>query len=141
MKYSEFKRTITQCPFCYGDHNETIIENDRAILTYSLAPYHKHHLLVIPKRHVEKIDDISSEEYEAIDSLIKKGIEILKALGYDNYTILVREGAGSGRSVPHIHYHVIPDIRLGDNDHAGADRLILEADQIAALMSEIKSVL
>ena len=139
MKYSDFLKTVTTCPFCARHDDEIIIDTEHAFLTYSLAPYHKHHMLVVPKRHFSSFLELTSLEMAEIDTLQKRALKILQKLGYKNVSFMVREGDGSGKSIEHLHYHVIPDIQLGDGDHSGADRLILEEGERKALFSELKS--
>lgn len=142
MKYSDFLKTMSVCPFCDSARSSgVILENESSFLTYSLAPYHPDHLLVIPKRHMERLLEISDQEMRDIDPLQKQALLILKKFGYENISLLVREGDKSAKSVPHLHYHVIPNIRLGDTDHVGLDRMVMTEEEINALLSKIKNVL
>lgn len=141
MKYSDFLAKDRPCPFDKPLDQERILENKHAFLTYALAPYHPDHLLVIPKRHVLKISDITDKEMQDIDDLEKKGWEILRKLGYRSVSLVVREGTDSGRTVDHIHYHIIPDIRIGDIDHNGDARRIMTVEETAETITRIKKVL
>lgn len=140
MKYSDFliSEKERKCPFCNTDAKEKILENKTAYLTFALAPYHPDHLLVVPKRHIEHILDITGEEMAGVDSLQKKGWALLRKLGYGSVSFIVREGDQSGRSVTHTHFHVIPEVRLGDIDHNGAERRILEPAEISQLISRLQ---
>ena len=109
-------------------------------MTFALAPYHADHLLVVPKRHIEHILDITKEEMDDIDALEKNGWELLKKLGYKSVSFIVREGVESGRTVTHIHYHVIPEVRLGDVDHNGEVRKILTPEEISAVLARFKKI-
>lgn len=136
MKYSDFIKEKRPCPFCErGD--KVLAENDTAYITFALAPYHPDHLLVVPKRHTEHLLDITEKEMGDIDILEKKGLDILSKLGYLDMSILVREGDGTGKSVSHVHYHIIPNIRLGNSDHTGAEREVLSAEQLEILKKRI----
>jgi diadenosine tetraphosphate (Ap4A) HIT family hydrolase len=140
VKYKDFLQAAKEkpCPFCVTHPQEKIIENKTAYLTYALAPYHPDHLLTVPKRHIEHILDITDEELKDIDDLQKKGWEILKKLGYKSVSFIVREGDASGRTVTHIHYHVIPEVRLGDMDHNGDERKILSSEEVIALLARLR---
>jgi diadenosine tetraphosphate (Ap4A) HIT family hydrolase len=143
MKYSEFLilEKDKPCHFCVADEKERVIENKTAYLTFSLAPYHPDHLLVIPKRHVEHILDITVEEMTDIDDLQKKAWALLQKLGYKSISLIVREGDNSGRSMTHIHFHVIPEVKLGDVDHSGVERKILEPAEISQLVSRLRKAI
>ena len=138
--YKDFLKSRTECPFC-GDQQRKIAENGSAYITYSLAPYHKHHLLVIPHKHTESLLKITDEEMRDIDKLQKLALNILYKLGYDNASFLVREGNSRDRSISHIHFHVIPDINIGDVDHDGNKRTILTDEEIDGVMKDFKSAL
>lgn len=142
MKYSDFLVAEKEkpCVFCATDAKEKIIENKTAYLTFALAPYHPDHLLIVPKRHFEHILDITDEEAKDVDDLQKRGWAMLERLGYTSVSFIVREGDHSGRSVTHIHFHDIPEIRLGDIDHNGDKRKILEPEEIPKLVARLKSV-
>ena len=140
MKYVDFLKTKEGCPFCLRSPEYIVTETEYAALTFAIAPYHPDHLLVIPKRHIENMLDLSEAELREIDMMQKKGLEILQKLGYKNISILVREGEKTGRSVPHIHYHIIPDTVIGDLDHTGADRTVLDEQEIQDLMEKLRSI-
>lgn len=139
MKYEDFLKKNKGCPFCKGK-NRVIIKKENAFLTYSLAPYSKDHLLIVPKRHLEVFTDLSNEELSDITFLEKEGFKILNKLGYINISLLYRQGHGSGKSIEHLHFHLIPDIILTDPIHASADRLILTKKQSDNLVKRIKSI-
>ena len=140
MKYEEFLKNMTGCPFC--EHkNRIIFESDKSFMTYALWPYHKHHLLVIPKRHIESITEITEEERKDIDLLQEKALETLKKLGYISITQLVREGNDINKAVNHVHFHTIPNIRIGDLDHYGQERKMMSEDDIVSVVEEVKKYL
>jgi diadenosine tetraphosphate (Ap4A) HIT family hydrolase len=142
MNYPDFLKTLTGCPFC--EHkNRTIMDSDKSFLTYAIAPYHKHHMLVIPKRHVASLSELSKEEFEDIDVLEDKALDILRKLGYVNMSLLVREGnvethtAEDNKTIEHTHFHVIPNIHIGDLDHYGKTRRVMTEQEIDEVVSEI----
>lgn len=113
------------CPFCNIKPELKIAQNELAYLTPALAPYHKDHLLIIPKRHIKHIFDVNAEEHIAIRVLEQHAWDLLKSLGYTGVSLIVREGKSSGGTVEHLHYHAIPDTRLGNMDINGDERVVL----------------
>ena len=69
-------------------------------------------MLVVPRRHVIDLTKLRKLEETEIQNLIKIGISILNHLGYRDYSILVRNGKNSGKTVSHLHYHLIPKTEL-----------------------------
>ena len=142
MKYTEYVETlpIGTCPFCASD-DRRLVENETAYVTYALAPYHKHHLLIIPKEHKRSFFEVSKEEWVDILDLAQTSSRILRYFGYENFSLMVREGKGGDKSVEHLHYHLIPNARLGDLDHANKARSILTREEIQALVVEMNKAI
>ena len=142
MLYSEYQLRSSDeaCHFCYPK-DRIFIESETAFLTYGLAPYHRHHLLVIPKRHVESFMELSRDESDQIWNLIRQGAAILLELGYETYTVVVREGKGGTKSMPHLHYHLVPDKRIGDLDVSGQERTVMTPEEIALVSGEINEAI
>ncbi len=139
MKYKDIWHKKRKCPFDNPKASDIILQNKSAYMTYALAPYHVDHLLVIPKRHVEHILDITKGEMKDIDTLLDRGWDIMrKKMGYHNVSFLVREGKGSGASVAHMHYHIIPEVRIGDLEHDYENRSILTPKEIKAEVKRMR---
>ena len=90
-----------------------------------LFPVVEGHMLVVPRRHVASIYDLSPEEQAELWELTRRTRELLQVeLEPDGYTICLNEGMAAGQSVPHAHIHVIPR-RHGDvSDPTGGIRAI-----------------
>ncbi len=138
MLYRDFLKSLQGCPFC-EEGQRAVIEKEHAYLTYAIAPYHKHHLLVIPRRHTEIILDLSPEEVRDMESLQEEGLRLLKKLGYKNLTVLEREGDNASKSIAHLHTNLIPNVRVGDVDHEGNERRVLTEEEIDATLAELKA--
>ena len=137
MLYKEFIKTMKECPFCELTQR-TLLENDHAVLTYALAPYHKYHLLVIPKRHVEKIKELDWQEQVCITALLSIGIKTLDKFGHDDCSILVKD---NHKSVPHLHYHIIPGGIITDISHDVEVRKLLTEKEENELIIELEKEL
>ena len=103
------------CLFC--DQHDTakhkiIAENEHAYARWDNFPASEGHAEVVPKRHVVSFFDLTEAELLAMFSLLKKVREELEPVpAYfipDGYTIGVNEGEAAGRTVPHVHIHLIP---------------------------------
>lgn len=141
MLYKDFLKSLSGCPFCEG-RNEPLSDAESAYLTYALAPYHKHHLLILPKRHIESVQDVTTEEDADIERLQQLGMSALKKLGYDSITFLVREGhLNVNKSIVHVHYHLIPKIQIGDLDHYNRERRILTDEEVRETVRDIERYL
>jgi len=95
-----------------------IWENERALCIPDKNPLSEYHLLIIPKRHVERVDLLKEEEVRDMWALISRCIRALekKRLGVDlrqNWRPFLSEGP---LVVRHVHVHVISR-RLNDRIH------------------------
>ena len=141
MKYADYLKTLTFCPFCSSDNLRTLIENDEALLTYSLAPYHKYHLLVIPKRHTESIKDLTWNENVCITTLITTAVKALDKIGHNDCTIVMRDGHALAKSINHIHYNIIPGGEIKDISINSEVREMLDKNEENSLVEELKKIL
>ena len=74
------------------------------------------HVLVIPKNHHQKIQDMSNEENADLFSLVHQMVSnVDKITG--STLIAVHNGKDAGQEIPHVHVHLVPRSR---NDSAGA---------------------
>src|SRR5579872_818991 len=102
------------CPFCEllaEKANRILREHEHTFVIFSDPRLMPGHLLVIPKRHVEKISELSKNEKEEFFALTEQyQEEILKkfATGCDirqNYRPFVKQGR---LKVNHLHFHIQP---------------------------------
>ncbi len=102
-----------KCPFCeINDHRTKIIQtNERTYVAFSNPRLTPGHLLVIPKRHVEKLLELTREELlelwttvidfqERIVARLTPGCDIRQ-----NYRPFQKQ---SRLKVNHLHIHLIP---------------------------------
>ncbi len=138
MKYNDYLKTLTECPFCVSIKPRILAENEYAVLTYALAPYHKYHLIVVPKRHVDHIKDLLWDENICIMALIVNAIKVLDKIGHDDCTIVARDGRAAGKSIEHLHYHIIPEGVIEDVSINLEVRKLLSDQEETDLRDELK---
>lgn len=84
-----------------------ILETDRSLAFLDAFPLSKGHTLIIPKRHYEKVQQMSKEDnadlFEVARQVLSKVDTITGAT-----LIAVHNGRGAGQEVPHVHVHLIP---------------------------------
>lgn len=102
--------SLTSCPFCDQNviHDQAVFESEYFNIFLDHAPLVSGHLLIIPKRHVERADELLVEEWQEFSTLFPKAVEVFKqTLNTDRYLVLQKNGC-SFQSQPHIHFHLIP---------------------------------
>ena len=116
MLYEKYLKGMKICPFCELSKDEIIRQNKFAILTMARAPYTKNHLLIVTKRHVMKLNKMNSNEKNDVEKLVYYGMNKLHKK-YKDVTVLYKEGSkkGVGKSIDHLHYHLIPELQIGSS--------------------------
>lgn len=100
------------CLFCDKDDPEshTIIgQNELAYARWDNLPVNPGHAEIVPKRHFESFFDITPDELIAVHGLavvVKKLIVAEHAPA--GFTIGINDGEAAGRTIPHLHLHLIP---------------------------------
>ncbi len=122
--YSQIASSVTKCPFCDLKEKYIISQTEKAVLTVNLFPYIEGHLMVIPKKHIERLEEFSVEDWQDCRDLLSVGIAVLKkALQVQDVNILYREGSkDSGSSLKHLHIHILPikkGFMVSDTDGVG----------------------
>ncbi len=142
MKYLDLLQSKRPCPFDNPKNEDIVAQNATAYLTYSIAGYHPDQLLVIPKRHVTHLDDMTAAELTDCEALQKTGWDLLRSLGHGGVSFVLREGDSTGKSVQHMHYNLMPDTQLGDmTAHGVEERNVMTPEEIAATMSRLHDAL
>ncbi|HEU64668.1 MAG: AP-4-A phosphorylase [Candidatus Anoxychlamydiales bacterium] len=106
------------CPFCDEKviNYQKYFEDEFSIGLCSYKPLLKGHSLIIPKRHVERLEDLTDREMQNIFNLIKKtNLAVQKVLGNKSYIVIQKNGKEVGQSVFHAHFHYIPRVDNGSN--------------------------
>jgi histidine triad (HIT) family protein len=101
---------VADCVFCKIAAKEipaTIVYEDADIVAFEdNNPRAPLHVLVIPRRHVEKLGDLNDETLAG--KLTLAAAKVAKAAGHgENFRLVVNNGARSGQSVFHVHLHVL----------------------------------
>jgi diadenosine tetraphosphate (Ap4A) HIT family hydrolase len=83
-------------------------------------------MLVVPRRHVERLEALPAGEWTGLFALVRQTCRTVAAqLGVDGLTVGVNSGEAAGQTIAHAHVHIIPR-RLGDvSDPRGGVRHVI----------------
>jgi histidine triad (HIT) family protein len=86
-----------------------VAEKDGLLAFQDTNPQAPTHVLIVPKRHIATLNDLSSGDAELLGRAILFGAELAKSLGFNHsgYRLVFNTGAGAGQSVLHIHLHLL----------------------------------
>jgi len=101
---------VAECIFCKIVAKELpsrlVYEDDDIIAFNDLNARAPLHVLVVPRRHVERLSDL--DDAALAGKLALAAARIARDAGHgDNFRLVVNNGAGAGQSVFHLHFHVL----------------------------------
>ena len=100
---------MTDCIFCKiinGDFGtEFVYENEYAVVFKDINPKADIHLLVVPRVHVESLNELDDEKM--LGKLMMTAKEATKKLGIKSYKTLINTGKEAGQEVFHLHIHIL----------------------------------
>lgn len=100
---------MSDCIFCKiikGDFGtEFVLENEYAVVFKDINPKADTHLLVVPKKHVESLNELDEEFL--LGKLMMTVKEVTKKLGINAYKTLINTGKEAGQEVFHLHIHIL----------------------------------
>ncbi|MFB5633062.1 MAG: HIT family protein [Nitrosopumilus sp.] len=84
-----------------------LAESNNSISFLDAFPLAKGHVLVIPKNHHQKIQEMTSDENADLFSLVHKMVAKVDSLTGATL-VAVHNGKEAGQEVPHVHIHLVP---------------------------------
>ncbi|MDF1506146.1 HIT family protein [Roseisolibacter sp. H3M3-2] len=111
-------KTPMHCPFCdiIGGAGEVSVcyEDAVAIAFMDIQPVNDGHVLVVPRAHYERVDDLPRETGLHLYGVATRLMPIIQQVtGCRDLNIVVSSGSAAGQDVFHFHVHLIPR-RAGD---------------------------
>ena len=111
---------MADCVFCKIIKREIpsdiVYEDDRVIAFKDVNPAAPIHILVVPKKHIENLLQVSEEDGDIISYIYKviNNIAIDNNFAQNGFRVIANCGKDSGQEVMHIHFHVLGGRKLGD---------------------------
>lgn len=106
------------CLFCEiisGNIPSTKVYEDDMIYAFKdINPVAPVHFLVVPKEHIENVNEINAENSKYVSHIFEKIPEIVKSQGIESYRIINNCGPDAGQTVMHLHFHVVGGTELGE---------------------------
>jgi histidine triad (HIT) family protein len=91
-----------------------IHDDDRCLAFHDVAPQAPTHVLVIPKRPIASLADVSPADADLLGHLVVVATGLARSLGLaDGYRLVVNCGRDGGQSVDHLHVHLLGGRKLG----------------------------
>ncbi len=76
---------------------------------YNIRPLIRGHSLIIPKRHVIDITELTQQELADFKRILQLVLpRLLKAFDATSYNLSINAGVHAGMVVEHLHFHIVP---------------------------------
>jgi histidine triad (HIT) family protein len=103
----------SDCLFCRIIKNDIpadLVHQDAScIVIRDINPQAPTHFLVIPRDHLDSLDDASHKDEALLGHLLRVAARVANGAGLADagYRTVINTGAGAGQSVFHLHVHVL----------------------------------
>jgi histidine triad (HIT) family protein len=106
------------CLFCRIVRREIpasiVYEDDRVLAFNDIDPKAPTHVLLIPKRHIESLNDLQPDDDQLVGELTRRAAAIANERGVSagGFRTVFNTNRDAGQSVFHIHLHLLGGRRL-----------------------------
>jgi len=101
------------CIFCQIIRGERpadfLYEDDSLVVFKDIRPHAPVHLLIVPKKHIRSVNDLTEEDSPILSEMIMRAKEIAKeqAISGSGYRLLFNIERGGGQVIFHLHMHLM----------------------------------
>jgi histidine triad (HIT) family protein len=109
---------MTDCIFCKiiaGEIPSTQIYADQTVIAFrDINPVAPTHVLIIPRKHIETVNDLTPEDESLVGHLFTTAGKIAESEGIaeSGYRLIINCGSDGGQVVYHLHVHLIGGQRM-----------------------------
>ena len=87
---------------------DLVYEDDHCIVINDLYPKAPVHLLLIPRKPIVNLDDLSAEDQDLMGHLMLTIAKVAKQQGLDaGYRTIINTNKGGGQEIYHLHIHIL----------------------------------
>jgi histidine triad (HIT) family protein len=108
-----------KCLFCRIANGEItarkVYEDDQVFAFHDINPQAPTHVLVIPRRHIPSLDDLTDSDATLVGTVVIRAAQIARDLHLtsDGYRLVGNTGEAAGQTVFHIHFHLLGGRNFG----------------------------
>lgn len=95
--------------------SDKLYEDEHCIAINDINPQAPVHVLLIPKKPIEKLSGAESGDQQLLGHLMLTVPKIAEQLGIaDGYRVIINNGSKGGQTVFHLHLHIIGGREMGE---------------------------
>jgi len=104
---------VAECIFCRiaaGEVQAAVVYNDDIVVAFrDLSPQAPSHLLIIPRKHVASLRDISPGDERLVGHIVRIAAQVAEGEGIAErgFRLVANSGREAGQSVDHLHFHLL----------------------------------
>ncbi len=101
------------CTFCNILNGEIptklLFENETLIVFKDINPIAPIHLLVVPRKHIRSINDLTADDTEIVSEIIITASDMAQKMGIakSGYKLFFNVEKGGGQVIFHLHLHLV----------------------------------
>jgi len=94
---------------------DIVYQDERAVAFRDVNPVAPVHVLVVPRKHIRGVDDVSAEDEALAGHLLRVAAEVAsrEEVQATGFRCVVNVGGDAGQSVSHLHVHVLGGQEMG----------------------------
>lgn len=116
MKYIKANIKVKGCVFCAaleqedGPENLIVHRGEHNFVILNRYPYTNGHIMVLPYKHVPRLNDVDAATRAEMMELTNQGIEVLQAVyNAQGFNTGANLGSAAGAGIEyHLHMHIVP---------------------------------
>ena len=109
---------MDDCIFCkLASHEiptDVVYEDEEMFCFRDADPQAPVHVLLIPKKHIACLDELTKEDAKLMGDMMLKIKDIAEMLGLENgYRVVSNNGEDAFQTVKHLHFHIMGRRKFG----------------------------
>jgi len=109
--YGEIWKSVGKCVFCDLRDKYVFYEENGVVMTVALYAYIDGNLMIIPRRHVRSVKELTPEEWDTMRKMMYLAKKLIRKVhGIKGIQFILRDGGITAQSTvsDHLHLHSIP---------------------------------
>lgn len=108
-KYNDIWQSVGKCVFCDLNGRYVFFEENGVVLTVALYAYIDGHCMIIPRRHVRSVKELTTLEWETMRKFMYIAKKMIREIHHTKgMQIIQKDGADAQSTVEHLHFHCVP---------------------------------
>ena len=108
-EYDKIWQSVGKCVFCDPREKYVFREENGIFMTIALYAYVDGHFLIVPRRHVRSVKELTPLEWETIRKFMYIAKKLVRKVhDISGVQFIQKEGVTAQSTVEHIHFHCVP---------------------------------